>query len=74
MLLNYISNILNIHVHAFVNYDHFVHSGLPVPIVAIAAGIANEHYGTERGLVLLMVIHCSVVIVAFSYTSNIYLC
>ena len=51
MLLNYISDILNIHVHAFVNYDHFVHSGLPVPIVAIAAGIANEHYGTERGLV-----------------------
>ena len=34
-----------------VNYGHFIHSGLPVPIVAIAAGIANEHYGTERGLV-----------------------
>ena len=47
-------------MHAFVNYVHFVYSGLPVPIVAIAAGIANEHYGTERGLVLLMVIQCSI--------------
>jgi len=25
--------------------------GLPVPIVAIAAGIANDHYGSENGLV-----------------------
>ena len=25
--------------------------GLPVPIVAIAAGIANKHYGSERVLV-----------------------
>ena len=25
--------------------------GLPIPIVAIAAGIANKHYGSERGLV-----------------------
>ena len=26
-------------------------TGLPVPIVAITAGIANEHYGSEDGLV-----------------------
>ena len=29
----------------------FAYSGLPVPIVAIAAGIANKNYGSERGLV-----------------------
>ena len=35
-----------------VNYDeYFVHSGLPVPIVAIAAGVAYEHYGSEHRLV-----------------------
>ena len=31
--------------------EYLIHSGLPVPIVAIAAGIANENYGSERGLV-----------------------
>ena len=35
--------------HALIIYLHY--SGLPVPIVAIAAGIANKHYGSERGLV-----------------------
>ena len=29
----------------------YIYLGLPVPIVAIAAGIANEHYGSENGLV-----------------------
>ena len=28
--------------------------GLPVPIVAIAAGIAHDNYGTDRALVNLM--------------------
>lgn len=28
------------------------YAGLPMPIVAIAAGISNEHYGSENGLVL----------------------
>ena len=32
------------------NYIYYV-LGLPVPIVAIAAGIANKHYGSENGLV-----------------------
>ena len=27
------------------------HLGLPIPIVVIAAGIANEHYVSENGLV-----------------------
>ena len=35
--------------HALIISLHYL--GLPVPIVAIAAGIANEHYGSERGLV-----------------------
>ena len=30
---------------------YFVLLGLPIPIVAIAAGIANKHYGSEKGLV-----------------------
>ena len=30
---------------------YFAYSGLPVPIVTIAAGIANKNYGSERGLV-----------------------
>ena len=30
---------------------YLIHSGLPVPIVAIAAGIGNDHYGSELGLV-----------------------
>ena len=29
-----------------------VYIGLPVPIVAIAAGIANEHYGSDNGLAI----------------------
>ena len=28
----------------------FTYVGLPVPIVAIAAGIANKHYGSDNGL------------------------
>ena len=32
-------------------YYFYVHSGLPILIVAIASGIANENYGSERGLV-----------------------
>ena len=28
--------------------------GLPVPIVAIAAGISNDHYGSENGLVYII--------------------
>ena len=32
--------------------------GLPVPIVAIAAGISNDHYGSENGLVyIIMHVH-----------------
>ena len=50
------------------NYDHFVYSGLPVPIVAIAAGIANEHYGTERGLAYSMYYKSNnFLLIAFSY-------
>ena len=26
---------------------------MPVPVVAIAAGIANEHYGSDNGLELV---------------------
>ena len=33
------------------NYVHYITLGLPVPIVAIAAGIANKHYGSDIGLV-----------------------
>ena len=29
-------------------YFYFVYSGLPVPIVAIAAGIAHKNYGSEN--------------------------
>ena len=35
-------------------YNHhcyLISLGLPIPIVAIAAGIGNEHYGSENGLV-----------------------
>ena len=28
----------------------YIYIGLPVPIVAIAAGIANKHYGSDNGL------------------------
>ena len=31
-------------------FTYFAYSGLPVPIVAIAAGIANKHYGSKHGL------------------------
>ena len=31
--------------------------GFPVPIVAIAAGIANEHYGSDNGLAHILHIH-----------------
>ena len=31
-----------------------MYSGLPVPIVAIAAGIANDHYGSKNGLVYII--------------------
>ena len=31
--------------------------GLPVPIVAIAAGIAIEHYGSDNGLAHVLHIH-----------------
>ena len=29
---------------------HLIHAGLPVPIVAIAAGISIDRYGSENGL------------------------
>ena len=32
--------------------DYIIQLGLPVPIVAVAVGIANEHYGSENGLVI----------------------
>ena len=38
--------------------------GLPVPIVAIAAGISNDHYGSENGLVyIIMHVHNIIVYV-----------
>ena len=30
----------------------FVQTGLPIPIVAIAVGIANEQYGSEKRLLV----------------------
>ena len=37
--------------YVFINL--IIYLGLPVPIVAIAAGIANKHYGSDNGLVNL---------------------
>ena len=37
--------------YVFINL--IIYLGLPVPIVAIATGIANKHYGSENGLVNL---------------------
>ena len=36
-------------------YYYIIQLGLPVPIVAIAAGIANEHYGSDNGLVYCVI-------------------
>ena len=38
----------------------YMYSGLPIPVVAIAAGIANDHYGSENGLVYITTHVCIV--------------
>ena len=35
-----------------------MYSGLPIPVVAIAAGIANDHYGSENRLVYIIAHVC----------------
>ena len=37
-----------------------MYSGLPIPVVAIAAGIGNDHYGSENGLVYIITYVCIV--------------
>ena len=34
-----------------------INLGLPMPIVAISAGIANEHYGSDNGLAHIHIAH-----------------
>ena len=52
-----------------------MYSGLPIPVVAIAAGIANDHYGSENGLVyIIMHVHNFVYVHTYvhSYVLNNY--
>ena len=50
--------MLHIYLRYLHNYTILTpYLGLPVPIVAIAAGIANEHYGSDNGLAHILHIH-----------------
>ena len=50
--------MLRIYLRYIHNYTILtLYLGLPVPIVAITAGIANEHYGSDNGLAHVLHIH-----------------
>ena len=45
-----------------------MYSGLPIPVVAIAAGIANDHYGSENGLVYIITHVCIVYVCTYLHS------